>query len=241
MNDIMSAGTGAAVKPIRPAATMLIVRSADSGVEVFTLKRSTNMRFLPSYLAFPGGSVSNEDRGIAQTLSLQTVVENESDDDWVYAVAAIRETTEEIGWLAAIESIEGPRDHAVSEEVQRTLLGEVPHSFANYMEQRGLKINLSRLKFVGRWVTPEYMPARFDTRFFLYVADGVDFCAPLIHAGENEWGRWEVPQELLRRIRENEEQAVPPTLAMLKALAQCSGAAEAWEKLKVPGPKPEDL
>ena len=47
-----------------PASTVLLIRDADDGVEVFMVERSNRMHFA-SALVFPGGLVDPEDRKIA--------------------------------------------------------------------------------------------------------------------------------------------------------------------------------
>ena len=43
------------------AATVLLVRQADRGLEVYLLRRVASMRFAPGMYAFPGGSVDPRD------------------------------------------------------------------------------------------------------------------------------------------------------------------------------------
>src|SRR5690242_696386 len=50
--------------PVRDAATVLLVRDAAAGVEVFAFRRVAGMAFAPGMLVFPGGSV---DAGDART------------------------------------------------------------------------------------------------------------------------------------------------------------------------------
>ena len=49
----------------RPAATVIAARRGANGVEVLVLKRGSEHRFLPGYLAFPGGAVEPQDGGLA--------------------------------------------------------------------------------------------------------------------------------------------------------------------------------
>ena len=47
---------------IREAASAVVARDAEEGLEVLVLERSAASRFLPGYVAFPGGSTDEEDR-----------------------------------------------------------------------------------------------------------------------------------------------------------------------------------
>jgi len=49
------------VQPIRPAATVIIVRQADSGFEIFMLKRASESAFAGGMYVFPGGRVDPDD------------------------------------------------------------------------------------------------------------------------------------------------------------------------------------
>lgn len=64
--------------PIRPAATVLLLRTAPSGLEVFVQTRASGMEFAPDVTVFPGGGI-------------------EPSDDGDLRVTAARETHEECG------------------------------------------------------------------------------------------------------------------------------------------------
>jgi 8-oxo-dGTP pyrophosphatase MutT (NUDIX family) len=66
---------------IRDAATVILIRDAEAGIEVLVQRRSAAMAFAPGAYAFPGGAVDVEDRG--------------ADDP--FRAAAIRELREEAG------------------------------------------------------------------------------------------------------------------------------------------------
>jgi 8-oxo-dGTP pyrophosphatase MutT (NUDIX family) len=51
---------------IREAASAVVARDADDGLEVLVLERGASSRFLPGYVAFPGGSTDAEDRELAR-------------------------------------------------------------------------------------------------------------------------------------------------------------------------------
>lgn len=229
-------------KQIRPAATLLIVRNGTlHNLEVLALKRSQFMRFLPGFLAFPGGSLDSSDRELSQSSWTGSILASEHDDDVAYGVGAIRECAEEVGWLCASAA---PGDAGVEDitsitAVEQSQLLAEQMTLERLLSSKGQRLNLSSLRFVGRWVTPNYMPARFDTRFFLILAHA-QTPAVRVLGTENEWVRWCSPSELLTDIRAGKEQAVPPTIAMLEALAACASAEECFDRLHVPGPTDED-
>lgn len=49
--------------PIRPAATVVLLRTAPSGLEVFLQSRSSGMEFAPGVTVFPGGGIEPADGG----------------------------------------------------------------------------------------------------------------------------------------------------------------------------------
>jgi 8-oxo-dGTP pyrophosphatase MutT (NUDIX family) len=55
------AESGAAPAPVRPAATVLLLRTVDSGFEVYLLRRAPTMAFASGMYAFPGGAVDPAD------------------------------------------------------------------------------------------------------------------------------------------------------------------------------------
>ncbi|GAB3128639.1 hypothetical protein GCM10027289_08370 [Tsukamurella serpentis] len=64
--------------PVRPAATVVLLRTAASGLEVFLQTRSSGMEFAPDVTVFPGGGIEPADGGDL-------------------TVTAVRETHEECG------------------------------------------------------------------------------------------------------------------------------------------------
>lgn len=74
-----------------PAATVLLVRDGDEGIEVLMLRRNSKIAFGGMWV-FPGGAVEDEDRMI--------------DDESSARVAAVRETEEECGLEVTLEAME---------------------------------------------------------------------------------------------------------------------------------------
>src|SRR5436853_6709649 len=73
----------------RPAATVIAARDTGDGVEVLVLKRSSESRFLPGYVVFPGGAVDPGDADLA--------VRWFGDAEEATRACAIRELAEETG------------------------------------------------------------------------------------------------------------------------------------------------
>ena len=98
-------------QPIRPAATVILVRPAASSFEIFMLRRTSKAAFAGGMYVFPGGRVDPEDHfnkyrdvctGPASEQALQAKALGA--DHLGYWVAGIRESFEEAGLLLAYDS-----------------------------------------------------------------------------------------------------------------------------------------
>jgi 8-oxo-dGTP pyrophosphatase MutT (NUDIX family) len=78
--------------PVRPAATVVLLRDASEGLETLLLHRSREITFGGAW-AFPGGRVDDQDR---------TGVDG---DQAVARIAAVRETCEETGLILSPEDL----------------------------------------------------------------------------------------------------------------------------------------
>ena len=82
-----------------PASTVLLIRDADDGVEVFMVERSNRMHFA-SALVFPGGLVDPEDSE-DRLLSRCDGIAGLSTEEAALRIAGVRETFEECGVVLA--------------------------------------------------------------------------------------------------------------------------------------------
>ncbi|MFD1678149.1 NUDIX domain-containing protein [Alicyclobacillus fodiniaquatilis] len=223
------------IRPIRAAATLLMLRDTEGGVEVLTVKRSAQMRAFPDHLAFPGGVVEHQDHVCAQLCGVGRVRAAEHADDAAFAVAALRETAEEIGWLGGLAHTGDASNYTMVPPNWQTAMLRDKDAFLHEVSARHWRFDLACLRFVGRWLTPleVQIPTRFDTRFFVMVGH-VDECQLRVHSGELAWARWCKPQTLLAGIAANQFKAARPTRAMLEELSHASDVAWCMAQLSVP-------
>ncbi|MDP6927049.1 MAG: hypothetical protein QGG84_08175, partial [Rhodospirillales bacterium] len=85
-----------------PAATVLLIRDGEDGLEVFMVKRHKNIDFAGGALVFPGGKldITDSDPDIRQFC---TVRDELTGEQLAMRIGGIRETFEESGVLLARE------------------------------------------------------------------------------------------------------------------------------------------
>src|ERR1700732_5202884 len=167
----------------RPASTILLLRDSvatspdDNGrgeVEVFMMVRHYEIDFNSGALVFPGGSVDKGDQEIIADPALYSCSEGLDVADLSFRIAAIRETFEESGILLArsrgSKALVDAKRAAAIEAAHRADLCDGKTTFLEVLTGNGLLLALVELVPYAHWVTPEGMPKRFDTWFFLAAA-----------------------------------------------------------------------
>ena len=169
-------------QPIRPAATVMLVRDASTGIEVFLLRRTTSAAFASGMFVFPGGRVDAEDHFdkyravcVGPDDAQQVQATALGSDHLGYWVAAIRECFEEAGLLLAYDRhgdllrFDGERQ-ALRFDALRGPLHAGSLDLHQICEAEGLQLAVDRVHLFNRFVTPPGRPRRFDTRFFVAAA-----------------------------------------------------------------------
>lgn len=142
----------------RPASTVLILRDGPSGLETFMVVRHHEIDFAAGALVFPGGRMEAADEAVALRWA-------PADPLGSFKAAAIREAFEECGVLMArAEGEEGLVPAARAAALDRAA------PFAGLMARERLIPALDALVPFAHWITPEFVPKRFDTHFFLALA-----------------------------------------------------------------------
>lgn len=211
----------------RPASTVILLREAGRGIEVYLLKRSSNSGFMPGHFVFPGGMVEEMDLAPAQwgahiDLSREEIARRlggslDPDEAMGYGIAAIRETFEEAGILFARHAEGQERGYQGIAQV-RTTKGLSEGWLAEIVESQGWTLTLSRLFRWSHWITPKEKRQRFDTRFFIAILPRGQACTP--DCVETTTGSWVTPKEALVGNLEGRMLLSPPTLVTLNELYQ---------------------
>ena len=222
------------VQPIRPAATIIIVREASASFEIFMLKRTSKASFAGGMFVFPGGRVDGDDHlhkydalRVGPTEPQQPQVQALGDEWRGFWVCAIRETFEESGLLLAYRDGE-LIDLADTEEQSRfegyrAPLHKGAMTLLDLCETEQLQLAVDQVHFFNRFVTPLGRPRRFDTRFFIAAAP--ENQTGLHDDAETVDSLWITPGDALQRHAEGEFDLMNVTRMQLETLAQFDSKA----------------
>jgi 8-oxo-dGTP pyrophosphatase MutT (NUDIX family) len=163
----------------RPASTILLLRDSagpdgNGEIEVFMMVRHYEIDFNSGALVFPGGSVDAGDHDIVGKPGLCAGGERLDAEGLGFRIAAIRETFEESGILLAkprgsTTLLDAKRAGEI-EVLNRAALCEGKTTFLKVLTDNAMLLTLDELVPYAHWITPEGMPKRFDTWFFLAAA-----------------------------------------------------------------------
>ena len=207
---------------ILPAATILLLR--DDPFEVLMVRRHHQIDFASGALVFPGGKTHAGD----QDPAWESHVEGWSGVDPAkreLRIAAIREAYEESGLLlahhpdgrhfAGDDRAAGARDAIAKDE----------RSFLDLVRELDVKLDLSALSVFSRWVTPNMMPKRFDTWFYVAAAPKDQLASS--DGWETVDAEWIAPLEAIRLGAAGERTIIFPTRMNLQMLAEASSTEDA--------------
>lgn len=178
----------------RPASTVLVIRDTAEGLEVLMGRRPAKQAFGGAWV-FPGGVVDPEDHDTALT--------GISGDDAAWRAGALREVAEEVGIFIT--------DPVVT--ASEPLSGVDVH---NHVLSEGSRWDPDQLAYLSNWVTPEGIPKRFDTRFYLATVSPETTHGPV--SPELELVEWLRPTEALSRHDSGDIELIMPTIAHLRML-----------------------
>ena len=195
--------------PVRPAATVLLLRDSPQGVEVLMTRRSLTASFAPGAYVFPGGGIDAAD---AQAHGQATRRPTQSDLHLTQAIAAIRESFEELGVLLAVRPDGAP---ATAKDVA-ALDRKAP--FLPQAAARGLWLAAADVFVLAHWITDRDLPRRFDVPFL--VARMPEGQTPVADEAEQFEPVWVRPADALARHKEGHFFIIFPTIRTLERLLQ---------------------
>jgi 8-oxo-dGTP pyrophosphatase MutT (NUDIX family) len=151
----------------RDAATLIVIDRSGPAPKVLMGRRHTGHKFMPGKFVFPGGRAEPYDGRMAADGALapehaarllKSVRRPSAARARALALAAVRETCEEVGLLLGRRSEAAPKIPAPAWQ---------PFADARVVP------DLARLHFVARAITPPRRNRRFDARFFAVDADAI--------------------------------------------------------------------
>lgn len=186
------------------------MRGADDP-QVLLARRSPALRFMAGHHVFPGGRIQDEE-------SIARVV-NAGNDEHARAVqAAAREVFEETGLLCAAGTL--PAIDVLREARRRVLAEEL--TFPDFLARHNLVVDATDFAPAGEWLTPDFLPIRFATRYFLHQLRG-EQQAELIE-GEIVGLDWFTAAEARTRWHQGELHISTPVAYTLRQLSAASVA-----------------
>jgi 8-oxo-dGTP pyrophosphatase MutT (NUDIX family) len=210
--------------PVRDASTVLLLRDnlATGRPDVWMLTRTREMAFAAGMSVFPGGRVDDADGDLPWAGRSAQTFADEFDCDVALARAlvgaAVRETFEETGVLLTTPAAALAHRQP---DVEQGRMG-----FGELLAAHGLAIDADALRPWARWVTPETEGTvrRYDTRFFVAELPAGAEAADL--TSESTVGDWIGAADALAAAKRGERMLMPPTVAMLRSIADNVSAAE---------------
>ena len=192
---------------LRSAATVLLLRDGAQGLEVLMTRRSSTASFAPGAYVFPGGGIDAAD---AQAHDLATRRPTQSGTHLTQAIAAIRESFEELGVLLARHA---DGSHATTDDIA-ALDRKAP--FAAQCRDRGLTLDAAEVFVLAHWITDRDLPRRFDVPFL--VARMPKGQEPVADEAEQFEPVWVRPADALARHTAGNFFIIFPTIRTLERL-----------------------
>ncbi len=218
---------------IRPAATVVLIRPGELGLEVLLTVRPSTMVFAGGMHVFPGGRVDRADADTdLEARSVRDPLDGASSlggdllphEALATYLAGIRELFEEAGVLLA--------DHRAPADAigaARSALLRNEATLASIAQDLDLRLRTDRLIPISRWVTPPGLPRRFDARFFVAVLpEGVE---PTFEGDEVASHRWLRPTDGLRSMTEGSLKMWLPTSSTLQQLEHATSVDEIEQRM----------
>ena len=224
--------TAKQVVPI-PSATVVLVRDARNGPEVFLALRKKNAAFGASYV-FPGGGIDPVDKNFESNV---TDNENKVINDYLdlktggfeYFSAAIRELFEEAGILLVLNNKKQFPEH-LNLQQYRDLIYSKRLCWNDFIDENSLNLDHNKLVYFSYWVTPLYLSRRYTTRFFITEIPAKQEAS---HCGKELIdSRWITAKEALIARRKKEINIPYPTAITLMQIRRFGRVSEilAWAK-----------
>jgi 8-oxo-dGTP pyrophosphatase MutT (NUDIX family) len=193
----------------------VLAREAPGAPELLMVRRHEKSSFGGAF-AFPGGVLEDADGLVAAQCDGVTPEQADAllgtENGLAYLSAAIRELFEECGVLLGNTGASDVDLDTVRKELNR---GEL--DWGEFITATGVRLHCLVLNYFSYWITPEALPKRYSTRFFL--AAMPDDQDALHCGGELTDSCWMSARDALRAEREGSMLMHFPTIMTLNDLA----------------------
>ncbi len=194
---------------------MLLLRDASPGgdLEVLMTRRSGKASFAPGGVRLPRRGVDEADR-LAHPVADRRPTQ--SDERLTQAIAAIRESFEELGILLARHA-SGPRQGQMANAQDIAALDR-HQPFAEQCSARGLRLAADSVFLLAHWTADRDLPRRFAVPFL--VARMPEGQEPVADEAEQFEPVWVRPADALARHEAGQFFMIFPTIRTLQRLAR---------------------
>src|SRR6218665_1493712 len=198
----------------RAAATVLLLRDAPDaagagGLEVLMTRRSAQASFAPGAYVFPGGGIDALDPGAPAAADRRAT---QSDLQLTQAIAAIRESFEELGGLLARHADGRMADAQDIAAMARN------HRFVAQCQACGLRLAADSVYLLAHWTADRDLPRRFEVPFL--VARMPEGQPPVADEAEQFEPLWVRPADALARHGAGQFFMIFPTIRTLQRLSR---------------------
>ena len=200
------------------AATVLLLREGPEGLEVLMTRRAQSASFAPGAYVFPGGGIDAADAK-AHPHAKRRATQN--DVHLTQAIAAIRESFEELGILLARHPHGQMANTADIAALDRHAS---PDTFATQCADHGLTLAADEVFVLAHWITDRDLPRRFDVPFL--VARMPDGQTPVADEKEQFEPVWVRPADALARHAEGQFFLIFPTIRTLERLQRYGSVSQ---------------
>ncbi len=210
----------------RPATTVLLLRPSKRGdaaspLEVFMVVRHHQIDSFSGAIVFPGGKLEEAD-GDKRLRARSGGPDTISDDELKFRIAGVREAFEECGVLLARKrgqkALIAAADLKPIEDRWRAKLAKDEASILDLVEAEDLELATDLMTPYAHWITPTFVPKRFDTWFFL--AEAPEDQVALHDGSESTDSVWIGAQEAIDEATAGKRTLVHATQKNLELLAE---------------------
>ena len=220
-----------------PAATVLVLRDSNQGMEVLMVKRSKRPPFGNLYV-FPGGKIDDHDHSSDYDNYCDCLDDISASDKLgikdgalSYWIACIRECFEEVGILMARKksgeylNLNGEDKKKYDIYRQKLINNEI--NLSDICKNEDLILTTNNITPLSHWITPNIEAKRFDTRFFIaYLPENQTES----HDGQElTHSIWINPKIALEKAFSGEMPMIMPTIKNLESCLEFFNAKDMLE------------